>query len=80
MHKTMVYLGDRQRADLVRFARRRKKTLAAVIREAVDRLLAEEQSPQRSRFVGSAAGPEKGLVSERAEEYLRAYLRRKQPR
>jgi hypothetical protein len=80
VRKTMVYLDDRQHAGLARLARRRGKSMAAVLREAVDRVLAEEPFPKRSRFVGSAAGPDNAAVSERAEELLRAHLRKRRPR
>jgi hypothetical protein len=79
MHKTMVYLSDRQRAELVRRARLRGQSMAAVIREAVDRWLSDSDGPPRSRLLGVAAGPRKAPISERVEELLAAHLRRRRP-
>lgn len=76
VYKTMVYLTETQRMALTRYARKRSKAVAAVIREAVDRLLAEEKAPQ-SRFVGIGADPEGGPISERVEETLGEYLRKR---
>jgi Spy/CpxP family protein refolding chaperone len=39
--RTQVYLTDRQRAALDELRRRERKTLAALIREAVDAYLAQ---------------------------------------
>lgn len=76
----MVYLTEAQRAALARYARSRQKRVAQVIREAVDRLLTSEARPRRrARFIGIASGPERAPISERAEELLREYLRRKSP-
>ncbi len=78
MHKTMVYLTEAQRAGLARYARGRRTSMARAIREAIDRLLAADEHPrQRTRFVGSFAGPDHAPVSERTEELLRDYLRRR---
>ena len=75
MHKTMIYLTEDQRIALTRYARRRGQPVAAVIREAVDRLLVRVESPGRPRLLGIAAGGEKGPISERVEEVLAAHLR-----
>ncbi len=76
----MIYLTETQRAALTRYARMRHASMAEVVREAIDRLLATERRPRRQpRFVASAAGPERAPVSERAEELLREYLRRNTP-
>jgi hypothetical protein len=80
MHKTMVYLSDRQRAELARRARRRGQPVAAIIREAVDRWLSESDGQPRPRLIGVAAGPRGAPVSERVEELLAAHLRRRGPR
>lgn len=80
MHKTMVYLSDRQRAELARQARRRGQPMAAVIREAVDRWLSDADGPPRSRLLGVAAGPRNAPISERVEDLLTAHLRRRRPR
>lgn len=81
MQKTMVYLTEAQRAGLVRYARGRRVSMAQVIREAVDRLLAADGRPRkRIRFVGSFVGPDRAPVSERAEDLLRTYLRRRTPK
>lgn len=80
MHKTMVYLNERQRAALARQARLRGLPMAAVIREAVDQLLVKADSAPRARLPGVGAGPEAAPISERVEELLRARLRRRRPR
>jgi hypothetical protein len=80
MHKTMVYLNDRQRAGLARQARREARPMAALIREAVDRYLEGTGGLPRSRLLGAGAGPEAGPVSERVDELLAAHLRRRRPR
>jgi hypothetical protein len=71
----MVYLSERQRAALARHARARGQPMAAVIREALDRLLAESGSPPRSRLQGVAAGAAKAPVSEQVEDLLKSHLR-----
>jgi hypothetical protein len=80
MHKTMVYLSERQRAALARQGRRRREPMAAMIREAVDRWLADVDGRPASRLVGVGAGPETAPVSERVEELLKTHLRRRRPR
>ncbi|MDI6773196.1 MAG: hypothetical protein QME77_11520 [bacterium] len=80
MHKTMVYLSERQRAALARHARARGQPMAAVVREALDRLLAEPGSPPRSRLLGVAAGPTKAPVSEQVEDLLKSHLRGRRPK
>lgn len=80
MHKTMVYLSERQRAALARQARVRGQPMAAVIREAVDQLLAKTDAAPRARLPGVGAGPEVAPISERVEELLRTRLRRRRPR
>ncbi len=78
MRKTMVYLTEAQRAAVARYARHRRASMAEVIREALDRLLASERGPRRrARFVGSFAGSEPAPISERIEELLRKDLRRR---
>ncbi len=80
MHKIVVYLTERQRAALARYARRRGQPVAAVIREAVDRLLGEGNRPRKSRLIGVAAGGQREPISERVEEVLAAYLRKRRTR
>jgi len=80
MRKTMIYLTESQRAAVSRYARSQGKSMAEVIRDAVDRLVAaDRRRPRGSRFVASGAGPERAAVSEQAEELLRAHLRRRRP-
>ncbi|MDR7520985.1 MAG: hypothetical protein QN168_00830 [Armatimonadota bacterium] len=80
MHKTMVYLSERQRAALARRARLRGQPMAALIREAVDRFLVGSGSVPKARLPGVGADPEAGAVSERVEALLKAHLRRRRPR
>jgi hypothetical protein len=75
MRKTMVYLEERQRVALARYARRRGQPMAAVIREALDRLLVDAERPQKSRLLAVGAGGENTAISERAEEVLETHLR-----
>lgn len=75
MRKTMVYLREHQWAALARYARRRGQPVAAVIREAVDRLLLQVDRPRKSRLIGVGAGGKRGSISERVEEVLQSYLR-----
>lgn len=67
MHKTMVYLSERQRAALARQARLRGTPMAALVREAVDRLLETSDSRPRARLPGVAAGTGAAATSERVE-------------
>jgi hypothetical protein len=77
MRKTMVYLTEAQWAALARYAHSRRKPVARVIREAVDRLLASATRPRRpARLIGIASGPGQAPISEHTEELLRDYLRR----
>ncbi len=80
MHKTMVYLRERQRAALARYARRRGQPVAAVIREAVDHLLGEGNRPRKSRLIGVGAGGQRAPISERVEEVLATYLHKRRTR
>lgn len=75
MRKTMVYLEERQRAALARYARRCGRPMAALIREAVDRLLAGVERPRKSHLVGVGAGGEREPISERVEDVLAVHLR-----
>lgn len=80
MHKTMIYLDERQRAALERQARRQGRPVAALIREAVDRLLAEAVPRPKSRLVGVGKGTKAGPVSEQVEDLLSTHLRRRRRR
>lgn len=80
MRKTMIYLEERQRAALARYARRRGRPMAALIREAVDRMLADVERPRKSRLVGVGAGGAREPISERVEEVLAAHLRARRGR
>jgi 2-polyprenyl-6-methoxyphenol hydroxylase-like FAD-dependent oxidoreductase len=76
----MVYLSEAQRAALARYARSRRQSVAQVIGDAVDRLLASEARPRRrARFAGIASGPKQASLSKHTEEFLREYLRRTSP-
>src|SRR5205807_7581408 len=77
MRKTMVYLTEAQRTALARYARSRRKPVAQIIRDAVDRLLTSESRPRRrARSIVIASGPDQAPISEHTEELLRDYLRR----
>lgn len=80
MHKTMVYLNERQRAALARQTRLRGQPMAAVIREAVDQFLAKADSQPRVRLLGVGAAPRRAPISEHVEELLGAHLRRRRPK
>jgi len=75
MRKTIVYLEERQRVALARYARSRGQPMAALIREAVDRLLAGVERPRKSHLVGVGAGGERQPISEQVEEFLAVHLR-----
>ena len=58
MKKTMVYLEETQHKKLERLAHRRKTSMAALIRRAVEHILQEEDSVSRFSFIGAGEGPD----------------------
>ncbi len=46
MRRTQIYLDDRQHGDLAALAKQRGVTSSALIREAIDRYIAGQLSPQ----------------------------------
>jgi hypothetical protein len=77
MKRTTIMLEPALLAELERIARRSRRPTAHVIRESLERYVADERQRQgdRSRlpgFVGMAAGG--GNAAERADEILREEL------
>jgi len=56
MVRTQIYLTDEQRAALKALAETSGKSQAELIREAVDRLIAESGSARRGSVLATAAG------------------------
>ncbi len=77
MRKTMVYLEDDQFLLLKRVAATSRKRMSEIIREALSGYLKEESKEKLDyfSFIGIAEGPEKGRVSEEAEDILRETLK-----
>jgi predicted transcriptional regulator len=70
MRRTSVLLDPQLLAELERLARRSGRPTAHVIREAMERYVAEAaEHAELPSFVGIGAGP--GNVAERDEEILR---------
>ena len=76
MRKTMIYLQEQQHDSLNRRSQATGRSLADLIREAVDHYLEDtrESSPDLS-FIGAGVGPDDGGASEHDEEMLRELLR-----
>lgn len=75
MRKTMVYLENGQHDFLVRRAQKERRSIAELIREAVDAYMRQSRSdvPDLS-FLGSVEGPPGDDASERDEEIMRQLL------
>jgi predicted transcriptional regulator len=73
----MIYLEDDQYAKLSRLARHKKRSVAALVRTAVDSLLKRHtEEIDYMSIVGIAKG-EPDRVSEEVESYLQKVLRKK---
>ncbi len=71
MRRTTVFLSEQIDSDLHAVARRQKRPLSALLREALERFLAEETSrdARSPRFVGIGASGRRD-TAERHEELL----------
>lgn len=69
MKRTQIYLLESQKEELERLALQKGKAMAEVIREAVDKYIAENKLSKQSRIIESS-----GLWKDRddinADEYL----------
>jgi len=74
--KTTVYLSAGDYSRLKALARARRRTTAALVREAVAEYTRRHAPRQRARSVGAGRSG-RGDVSERAEELLRGMGRRR---
>ncbi len=73
----MIYLKDNQYTQLVKLAKEEKRSLAELIRLAVDSLLKKkERKINYLSIVGIAEG-EPGRISENAESYLKELFQKK---
>jgi Arc/MetJ-type ribon-helix-helix transcriptional regulator len=73
MVRTQVQLSEEQAESLRRLAAERRKSIAAVIREAVDLLLGEDDRKariERALAVGGRYSSGTGDVSEKHDEYF----------
>lgn len=74
MERTQISLTREQGRLLRRLARRRRTSMAALIREAVDRAYGSQSEPDRSwdRALASVGGfrSDRSDVSERHDDYL----------
>ena len=74
MERTQISLTEEQAVRLRRIARSRGTSMAALIREAVDRVLPDEDSPsmdERWRRALAALGSAKGGAANVSEEHDR---------
>ncbi len=56
MIRTQIYLTDQQRSELAILAKMRGKKQSELIREAIDRLLAQSSCEKRQKALAEAAG------------------------
>lgn len=78
MHKTMIYIEDAQHKRLQQLARTKGRSVAHLVRTAVDRLLEQEAADRPGlSFIGVGEGPNPDNVSERPHEEVRKLLARK---
>ncbi|HET6379428.1 MAG TPA: CopG family transcriptional regulator [candidate division Zixibacteria bacterium] len=77
MKRTTIMLDPALLAELERIARRSRRPTAQVIRESLERYVAEAREQEGGKlppFVGMFAGGEDENVAERADEILREEL------
>lgn len=66
--KTTIYLDDAADSRLIEISRRRGRSRAALIRDAVERLIADDdRPPRRPRSLGASGHSD---TAERADEVL----------
>lgn len=76
MKKTMIYLEDEKHLLLKKKAEAEGKSLASIIRKAIDEfLLPKNEISDYFSFVGIAKGEKNGKTSEKAEEEIKKALR-----
>ncbi len=56
MERTQIYLTDEQHRAIEAIAERREQTKSAIIREAIDRYIADSQVSRRRELMHQAAG------------------------
>lgn len=76
----MVYLEENQYSRLSQIAKKEKKSLAQIIRQAVDDLLKRKGSKVDYMSVIGIGKGAPGRVSEEAEEYLKELFQKSQER
>ena len=74
MKRTTIMLSDEAAARVAREARRRGVSVAAVVREAVERLVPEQDPGKLSFFAIGEGGPPD--ASERVDDIVREALRK----
>jgi Ribbon-helix-helix protein, copG family len=70
MHKTTVYLPEALRRRLAQAARRRGQPEAALIRAAIERLLADEATPRPTLPLFRSGDP---TLAERVDEAMAGF-------
>ncbi|HEX5404573.1 MAG TPA: CopG family transcriptional regulator [Pseudonocardiaceae bacterium] len=68
MKKTTIYLDDATESRLIEMSRRRKRPRAALIRDAVERMIVDDDRPPRRPHPLGASGHSD--TSERVDEIL----------
>jgi hypothetical protein len=74
LRKSLVYLEAEQLRELKRRARASGTSMAAEVREAVARYLAQPKGSRLEGFVGCGEGPGADDASARADEILKGLL------
>jgi len=77
MKRTMIYLKESQYISLERLARRQRKSMAELIRLAVDNLLKKQSKEINYMSIVGIGKGEPGKVSEEAEKYLKELFKKK---
>jgi predicted DNA-binding protein len=71
----MVYLSDKQHELLKNKAETEGRSMAELIREAVNDFLIKEPKKDYFAFIGIGKGPKDGRASEQVEELLKESLK-----